>query len=250
MIRRLPILAACLSAFAFAPARAAEGLEPLPPQPRTAPAVPEPIDTGALPPDEQMQRRIAALLRDRDRRIADLVRTAQAGRPVADGKEDPALARPRSDRDRAWRDLRAALEEFLTRTPSRQVDVLDKNREAAQARQEPELSAANQMAIVECHQALAASPEGTAADAEEGWKALNRLRPELVPDYLQPRLAYLRAWFLAERARRSEDPRAKAQLTGEARAAVAAFQARFAESELALSVGSLLTGLPEPAKKP
>jgi hypothetical protein len=241
---------ALLAAAAFAggaTAHAAEGgLPALGPLPHTAPLAPPPDNPAALSPEQRLQRRLDALMRDRDHRIDGLLAKYGSLRPGPEPVADAKLVQPRKERDQAWDELQRALHAFNDQGVHAKRDVLDAGRPAAQVAQQAPLSALNQLRIAECFQELAGGPQASPGDLADGLAALDHLDRTQLPDNERPRSHYLRAWFLAEQARHAEGAE-RARLAKAAAEAVQALVQAHPESDLAATANALLIGLDAPA---
>lgn len=257
MIRRLPALLLALSAVAaaehpVAPAGAA-GAAPLDPAPRTSPVAPQPEDESRLDPQKRLQRRLERLLREHEERIRELTASGVAG-TVHDPQGDPALEEPLRSRDQALRELRKALQAHVERTPAPRRDELDRpsSRTLPGGGSDPIL-ARNRLAVAECLRDLAAAPEGTDRDVEDGLAAIAALDTARLSEAERALAAYLQVWFLAERARRlpADAPaEARRKAVEEARAARASLAAQHPASELTLTAEALVAGLDDGAPAP
>jgi hypothetical protein len=197
--------------------------------------------------DEKLLRRIAEQAREREQRIAELLDAHGGARPPLADTSAPELVRPRKDRDQAWAALQAALQKAPERARA-QGDPLDAGTAVNQARQEPLISAANQLRIAECYRDLAAAPMPDGKELDTGLDVLAKLDPGLLAESERPRYHYLRTWFLAEQARHASGPE-RARLLLEAQAAARELQAR-PDSELAAAAQALFIGLsPPPAEE-
>lgn len=249
--RRGPL--ACLLLLAFASsclAAADQGAGALAPLPRASPLAPG----GETNPANDEDRLLHALdrgARERDERIQSILRTTPGVRPIATGELGPGLAQPLADRNQALADLRGALDEYLGKTHRSDPDALDAHGAVRQGQQAMALSAANEIAIVECIQALAGQERGEERRRrlDQGLKELAGLPAEM-DDALRPRAAYLQVWFLSECARAEADPAARADHAARARNLAAGFAGSFPQSELAPAVAALVADLPAAGSAP
>jgi hypothetical protein len=110
------------------------------------------------------------------------------------------------------------------------------------------LSVVNQLRIAGCYQELASSGAATASDLHDGQLVLDKLDPADLPESERTRFHYLRVWFFAEQARRSEGPERIAFITS-ANASLQVLQQLRADGELTATARALLIGLEAPAKE-
>jgi hypothetical protein len=221
---------------------ASDAVPAMPPIPRQAPALPLAEDPASVSPEEQVLRRLVTAIRDRDQAIAQLARTASV-RAVPVQADDPALAAPREARDAARTELAAALAGYAGRAVEPSTDALDIARPAVVAVQAETLSAGNRLAIAQCHQELLAAPGGGSMDdVTAGLDALTAIDAGL-DDVDRPIAAYLRVWFLVERARRSAGP-AAAHAAIEARDARDALIRQYPTSDLVTAANAVAATLP------
>jgi hypothetical protein len=220
---------------------------PLAPLPRSVPEAPVPPSLDAeLDPADRLDRRLRALLTEREQRIDTLV---QAGAVAAKPQpvQDPILDDPRAARARAWEELLVALRGHAERTPSQRRDDLDRpvgEGLAATLAADP-IVVRNRLAAVEVLKDLASSPEGTAQDLEDGLATLGRIDTARLSERERALAAYLRLWFVAETLRRLPvaERAAASALQREAVAARTALVGGFPASELAIAADALVAGL-------
>jgi hypothetical protein len=200
MNRAAPLIAGVILLLAAAAVPGAEvGAPPLDPTPKATPLIPGSEDPAALSPEARLQLRLAELVRERERRIQEILGTSGTPRRLPLVKGNASLEQSRQERDQAWDDLRALL--AAEGQPAPVSDPLNAGRPLAQAGQVPILAAVNQLRIAECYQELAASPRPEPGDLGEGNATLAKLDPIQLPETERPRYHYLLTWFLAERAR-------------------------------------------------
>jgi hypothetical protein len=215
---------------------------PLAPLPKLDPQLPDQRDPETLPPAERMQRLLADAVRRREERIAALART-HGDRPAVAVSDDPALAAPRRERDRAWAALREALSEHLDRTPRPKRDPLEAARPRAQEAQIGGLTMANRVLAAECWRELLAADTKTDPTAlAEGAALAAGIDPEQLTPGERPRAAYLSLWFLCESARHATGTE-RTRLVEQARAAQQAFATAHAGNQLAETSAALVQGL-------
>jgi hypothetical protein len=214
------------------------------PIPRMAPALPVPEDESKLSDTERLLRRLGREIRARDTAIAELARTAPGMRPAAGATEDPGLREPRQQRDKARDALAAALAEYAGRASKTSGDPLDVARPAAQDRQAATLSAANRLAIADCHRELALQG-GPDAEIDAGLAELDAIEPSALPESDRAQILYLRTWFLCERAKRAQGP-AQAHAIAQARASLAEFERQWPASDLLTAARAVVALLPAP----
>ena len=199
--------------------------------------------------EDRLLRELDRAQRLREERIQAILRTAAGVRPVAAADLGSGLERPRSERDKALAELRAALGDWLGRTHRGDRDVLDPASAARPSAQVSPLSAENRIAIAECLRDLAL--EDHAGDRgrwlDQGLVEVAALPPEL-PEHLRPRAAWLNIFFLAELARMPGEAATRADQASRARAAAESFPGSFPSSELVNVVAALVADLP--AAKP
>jgi hypothetical protein len=238
-----------LACWAATVVAAAEGAGPLTPLPRSSPLAPVQQDATAMAAEDRLLRELDRAQRLREERIQAILRTAAGVRPVAAADLGSGLERPRSERDKALAELRAALGDWLGRTHRGDRDVLDPASAARQSAQVSPLSAENRIAIAECLRDLAL--EDHAGDRgrwlDQGLVEVAALPPEL-PEHLRPRAAWLNIFFLAELARMPGEAATRADQAVRARAAADSFPGSFPSSELVNVVAALVADLP--AAKP
>lgn len=244
MIRAGAILLALAAAAGLVAADA--GIPAQPPLPRSAPLAPAAHEDAAPSGEDRLLRDLERATRERDERIQAILRLSEGVRPVAAADLGSGFERPRSERDKALADLRAALDDWLGRTHRSEKDVLDPAGATHQAAQVTPLSAENRVAIAECLRDLALEEAGEARAKRlaEGQAEIAALPPEL-PEHLRPRAAWLNVFFLAEQARLPGDAAQRADLAVRARAAAEAFPAANPSSELAPAVAALVADLPK-----
>jgi hypothetical protein len=225
------------------------GVPPFDPLPRVQPLVLVTVDPATLSPADRLQRRLEALVRERDSRIRDLLETRADLRPATTVVHGASLGQPLLERDQARDELRRALESYDERTVDRRRDVLDTARPVAQAMQRSTLAATNQLRVAECYHDLAATGKPTAEDLAAGLGALELVEVAELGDGEPVRLHYLRAWFLIEQARQAsgED---RAKLVASATDAVERLAQDHPDSDLLGAARSLLAGLALPGAEP
>lgn len=253
MNRAAPFLAGALLLAAATAPGADGGAPPLDPTPKATPLIPGSEDPAALSPEARLQLRLAELVRERERRIQEILGTSGTPRRLPPIKGDASLEQSRQERDRAWDDLRALLAaEGRRAAPA--PDALDAGRPLAQIEQVPPLAAVNQLRIAECYQELAAGARPQPADLAEGHATLTLLDPASLPETERPRYHYLLTWFLAERARAATGAE-RDRLVTEAEKQQQLLRLRYADNELAKAAQALLLDLvpaaaPAPGEKP
>jgi hypothetical protein len=241
MTARLPsLLLACLGL-----AGAAEdggGAPALDPTPVVVPMRPQSADPADADPDARLRRRLADLVVERERRIAELAR-AREGRPAAAPAHVAGLDAPRRERDEALARARAGAQELVAKTRAARGDTLDVAAPAQVQEQGATLGAGNQLAIAECYRRLVAEQDGGAADLVAGQAALDRVDAAKLVAADLPRMLYLRVWFLAERARRSDSPEERSRLVAAAREVQRDLLRDWPKSELAHTAQRLVLDL-------
>lgn len=214
MSRALPLV---LVVAALVPAAAQDGGAPaLDPSPIAVPMRPQTADPGDADPDARLRRRLAELVVERERRIAELAR-AREGRPSAVPPQVGGLEPQRRERDEALARARAGAQELVAKTRAARGDTLDVAAPAQIQEQGAMIGAGNQLAIAECYRRLLAEQGGGDADLAAGQEALDRVDAARLAASDLPRMLYLRVWFLAERARRSPAAEERARLLAAAR---------------------------------
>lgn len=222
---------------------------PLAPLPRTVPLLPSDQLPSKLTPEERFQRRLEELVRERDGRIRSLLDSDNSLSTQRLPPRGPGLLVPGKERDQARADLQRALEAFDERSSKTRKDVLDVARPAAQSAQQSTLAATNLVRLAECYHDLASAGQATAQDLRDGHDAVARLTTDDLGEADRPRLLYLRAWFLAERARQASGDE-QGKLADEARASAQALRQAHPTSDLVPAIDAALTGLPVAAPKP
>ena len=222
-----------------------DGLPPLPPLPRTVPGTPilEKVDAN---PDDQLQRRIDKEVHQRDQAISTLMQAGTIGTLPEPEADDPQMVEALKAAKTARRDLGLALDDYVSRTPRVQKDVLDRGERRTQAGQAAPLEAQNLLAIAECYKDLASAPQGGAGDVSAGQEALGKLDLTRLPDGDRPRAVYLRLWFQLEKMRKAPADLPVAERRkqmAEARAIQNELTSQFPASELALTADALFRGL-------
>ena len=229
-----------------------DGSPPLPPQPRTTPGTPalEKADANA---EDQLQRRIDREVHNRDQAISVLMQAGTAANVPEPDAKDPQFAEPMKAAKAARRDLKIALEDYVSRTPRVQKDVLDRGERRTQAGLAAPLEAQNLLAIAECYKDLASGPQGTAQDVTDGQESLAKLDLARLPDGDRPRAVYLRLWFQLEKLRKAPADLPvtdRRKWMTEARAIQNELTSQFPASELSLTADALFRGLEDaPAKE-
>jgi len=242
MSRALATLLVCAGLVA-----AAEGGAPaLDPLPISVPMRPQSIEPGDADPDARLRRRLAELVVERERRIAELAR-AREGQPSAVPPLVAGLDVQRRERDEALARARGSAQELVAKTRAARGDTLDVAAPAQVQEQGAALSAGNQLAIAECYRRVVSEQEGTASDLVAGQSALDRVDAAKLAANDLPRLLYLRLWFLAERARHSTFADERAKLLAAAREVQRDLLRDWPKSELAQTAQKLVLDLdPEP----
>ena len=222
---------------------------PLAPLPRTVPLLPSDQLPSKSTPEERFQRRLEELVRERDGRIRTLLDSDNSLSTQHLPPRGPGLLLPGKERDQARADLQRALEAFDERSSKTRKDVLDVARPAAQSAQQSTLAATNLVRLAECYHDLASAGQATAQDLRDGHEAVARLTTDDLGEADRPRMLYLRAWFLAERARQASGDE-QSKLADEARASAQALRQAHPTSDLVPAIDAALTGLPAAAPKP
>ena len=243
-MRPLILLLIAGAGLAFAMDGGAPALEPLP---IVVPMRPQSAETGDADPDARLRRRLADLVVERERRIAELAR-AREGQPSAVPAHVAGLDLPRRERDEALARARAGAQELVAKTRAARGDTLDVAAPAQVQEQGASLGAANHLAVAECYRRLVAEQEGTAADLAAGQTALDRVDAARLAASDLPRMLYLRVWFLAERARASTITDERAKLLAAAREVQRDLLRDWPKSELAHTAQKLVLDL-EPESK-
>jgi len=207
MSRALATLLVCAGLVA-----AAEGGAPaLDPLPISVPMRPQSIEPGDADPDARLRRRLAELVVERERRIAELAR-AREGQPSAVPPLVAGLDVQRRERDEALARARGSAQELVAKTRAARGDTLDVAAPAQVQEQGAILDAGNQLAIAECYRRIVTEQQGGPADLAAGQSALDRVDAARLAPAEMPRLLYLRIWFQVERARGSTVPDERARL--------------------------------------
>jgi len=216
-----------------------EGLPSLPPTPLIEPLLPGGAGGAALSENERMQRGLAEQVRRRDERINGILDAHQGRRPAAALPAPATLDQPRRERDRAYEEFQRALQDFLAQGRAVRRDVLAVTESKGQEEQRRQFNASNALAVAECYRDLVSGAQVQPGDLAAGMQALDRVRPDLLAESEVPRLYYLRAWYLAERARNAQGDE-RARLAGEARAAARELGTRFPTSGLIPAVQAMI----------
>ena len=225
-----------------APSPPTLGAAPVDAAPHARPLLPQDVDDPRAGEDERLQRRLTERVRALDGRIATMVDERGGERPPPASDDAAALAEPRRRRDDAYSAFRRALQDRVARGSGPSRDTLDAATPQAKERVRVPLAAVNQLAIAECYKDLASAPEGDDDDLGRGQRALDAVDAAGLAESELPRLYYMRAWFLAEVARRAP-PEERSAKADAARAAAKDLARAYPLSELARAAQALTIDL-------
>ena len=174
---------------------------PLPPQPRDNPIPPQP-DRTQLSEAERLRNQLEQRMRDLETRIADILHQYNGKAPAVDTRFQIDLEEERIERNEAWRELQASLQQEMTAIPHRPEDELDRPAEKVNDSAYRALRAGNKLSMAECYQQLVGDDMTVTEPIHLGEQVLAEIAIDdlLVED--RPRFLYLRVWFAAELARR------------------------------------------------
>jgi hypothetical protein len=218
------------------------GSKPLEPQPHSSPLVPSILQEHNLSPEEQLQRRLELLVRERDGQIRSLMNERGDIRPSSNMIPQLGLDEPLRERNRAHDELRRALEYYREHVETHKKDVLETNRPQENIAQRSTLAATNQLRIAECYYEIAMNSHLESKDLSAALAALQLIELNDLEEGDPVRFRYLHAWFLLERYRMSKDENKAAYLT-EATTAVKRLTTDFPTSELSITAERIMKQL-------
>jgi hypothetical protein len=218
------------------------GAKPLEPQPYRAPLVPNVAGEQNLSPEEQLQRRLDLLVRERDGQIRALVDERGDIRPASSTKPLAGLDEPQRERNRAHDELRRALEFYREHVEPSKKDVLETNRPSENIAQRSTLAATNQLRIAECYYEISVNSHLDSKDIAAALSALQLIEINDLEEGDPVRFRYLHAWFLLERFNIANADKKSEHLT-DATAAVKRLMADFPTSELSITAERILKQL-------